>query len=235
MKVAVITGASRGIGAVVAEGLAADGYSLALAARSKAALNTVAEDIRKNLGKKSPQVVTYPLDVQNHEAIKDMIASIKSEFGRIDLLFNNAGIAQLGTIDVSTEDFEKVLAINLKGAFSFLQQVVPVMKKQRSGIIINIASDAGKHGYAGWGAYSASKFGLVGLSESLYRELSPLGIKVTAICPGWVDTDMAKISGLKPKDMINAQDILNTVRWLLSLSPAAVVKELVIDCAPEVS
>ena len=102
--------------------------------------------------------------------------------------------------------------------------------KQRSGTIINIASDAGKIGYAGWGAYCASKFGLVGLSESLYKEVAPYGIKVTTLCPSWVDTDMAKISGLATKEMISPADILNTVRWLLSLSAGAVVKELAIKC-----
>jgi len=236
MKVAVITGASRGIGACVAEGLAADGYVLALTARSQDDLKKVAERIKKKLGTQVPQVVTCPVDVQDHKAVEATIASVKSEFGRIDLLFNNAGIVKLGTVDeMAIEDFDKVLAVNLRGAFSFLQAVVPIMKKQRSGTIINIASDAGKNGYAGWGAYCASKFGLVGLSESLYKELSPYGIKVTALCPGWVDTDMAKVSGLSTKEMISPKDILNTVCWLLSLSPAAVVKELIIDCSESIA
>jgi len=234
MKVAVITGASRGIGACVAEGLASDGYALAVAARSEDALGKVAERIKKNLKDRAPHVVAYPLDVRDHKAVEAMITSVKSEFGRIDLLFNNAGIAKLGVVDeVEIEDFEEVLSTNLKGAFYFLKAVVPVMKKQRSGTIINIASDAGKTGYAGWGAYCASKFGLVGLSESLYKELSPYGVKVTAICPGWVDTDIAEVSGLTREEMISPKDILSTVRWLLSLSSAAVVKELAIACSNE--
>ena len=234
MKVAVVTGASRGIGACVAEGLAADGYSLALTARSENDLKEVAQGIKKNLGDIAPQVVTYALDVQDHKAVEAMIASVKSEFGRIDLLFNNAGIDCVGSLEISIEEFDKVLSVNLRGAFSFLQAVVPIMQKQHSGTIINIASKAGKTGYAGWGVYGASKFGLVGLSESLYRELSPQGIKVTAICPGWVDTDMAKISGLTSQEMISAEDILKAVRWLLSLSPAAVVKELIVECAQSI-
>ncbi len=86
------------------------------------------------------------------------------------------------------------MRINLRGAFAFLQAIVPIMKEQLSGTIINIASIAGKRGFAEWGAYGASKFGLVGLSESLFRELSHFGIRVTTICPSWVDTEMAKDS-----------------------------------------
>ena len=104
------------------------------------------------------------------------------------------------------------------------------MKVQGDGTILNLASRAGKMGFAEYGVYCASKFGLVGLSESLYHELSPLGIKVTAICPSWVDTDMGKDSGLPKEEMIDTSDIVSTVRWLLSLSPAAVVKELTIEC-----
>ncbi len=125
----MVTGASRGIGACVAEGLADDGYTLALVARSQDALQKVAERIKNKLGTEAPLVVTYPLDVQNHKAVEAMIASVMSQFGRIDLLFNNAGITQLGTVDVSIEDFDKVLAINLRGAFSCLQAVVPIMQK----------------------------------------------------------------------------------------------------------
>ena len=159
-----------------------------------------------------------------------MIADVVSKFGRIDLLFNNAGIGNSGSLEMSVEEFDEILAVNLRGAYSFLKAVVPIMKKQHSGTIINMASNAGKTGYAGWGAYGASKFGLVGLSESLHRELSAQGIKVTAICPNWVDTDMAKISGLSAAEMISPEDILKTVRWLLSLSPAAVIKDVLIEC-----
>jgi short-subunit dehydrogenase len=109
------------------------------------------------------------------------------------------------------------------------------MKKQHGGTIINVASIAGKIGFADFGVYAASKFGLVGLNEALYRELSPLGIKVTALCPGWVDTDMAKDSGLTKKEMISTSDLVSTVRWFLSLSPAAVVKDIIIECRTSIS
>jgi 3-oxoacyl-[acyl-carrier protein] reductase len=234
MKVAIVTGASRGIGACVAEGLAKDGYSVALVARSADALNEVASRITKGQTG-APEVVTYPLDVQDHDAILAMVASIIAKFGRVDLLFNNAGLGCVGSLDVPIEEFDKVLAVNLRGPFSFLQAVVPVMKRQGAGTIINLASRAGKIGFAEYGVYGASKFGLVGLSESIYRELSPLGIKVTTLCPSWVDTDMAKYSDLAAEEMINPDDILKSVRWLLSLSPAAVVKELIIECRMQIA
>lgn len=229
MKVAIITGASRGIGASVAEALAADGFAIALTARSQVGLKQLADQIIAK-GVHTNSVLIYPLDVQDHEAVQAMVSDVYSKFGRIDLLFNNAGIDLLGTIDVSIEDFDKTIAINLRGAFSFLKATVPIMKAQGNGTIINVASRAGKIGFADFGVYGASKFGLVGLNESLYRQLSPLGIKVTALCPSWVDTDMAKLSGLRKEEMISRDDIVSTVRWLLSLSPGAVVKDLTIEC-----
>jgi NAD(P)-dependent dehydrogenase (short-subunit alcohol dehydrogenase family) len=229
MKVAIITGASKGIGASVAEALAVDGYITVLVARSEQALRELANKISPKVANQNP-VVVYPLDVQDHEAIQAVVSDVHSKFGRVDLLFNNAGIDMLGTMDVSIEDFDKTIAINLRGAFSFLKAVVPIMEAQQSGTIINVASRAGKIGFPEFGVYGASKFGLVGLNEALYRQLSHKGIKVTALCPGWVDTDMAKDSGLPKEEMISTEDIVTTVRWLLYLSPAAVVKELVIEC-----
>jgi len=228
MKVAIVTGASRGIGACVAEGLASDGYSVALIARSKDGLEELANKISKN--KAGSSVSLFPLDVQDESAIKNAVAAVHSKFGRIDLLFNNAGTYVHGTLEVESEDFDQAVAINLKAPFVFLQSVVPIMKAQKSGMILNVASRAGKIGFADCGTYGATKFGLVGLSESLYRELSPLGIKVTALCPSWVDTDMASDSKIPTKEMLRPDDILKTIHWLESMSPAAVVREIVIEC-----
>jgi NAD(P)-dependent dehydrogenase (short-subunit alcohol dehydrogenase family) len=228
-KVAIITGASRGIGACVARGLAADGYVVALAARSRESLAALCNQINSG-AERIEQAIAYPLDVQDGDAVDSMVADLVSKYGRIDLLFNNAGIDVPGTLDVSIRDLERLLAVNLVGPFSLLRAVVPIMREQRSGAIINLASRAGRVGLVDNGAYSASKFGLVGLSESLYRELSPLGIKITSLCPSWVDTEMACNANLAKEEMIQQEDILATVRWILSLSPAAVVKDLVIEC-----
>ena len=130
-----------------------------------------------------------------------------------------------------------MLDTNLTAQFVFLSAVIPVMKEQKSGYIFNVASRAGKIGFAGSGGYSASKFGLVGLNESLYRELTPLGISVTALCPGWVNTNMAYEAGttLKGKQMIQPDDLFKTIKWLLSLSPGACVKEVVLETPYSIS
>lgn len=228
MKVAIVTGASRGIGACVAHGLAQDGFSLALTARSKESLEQVAQAIRS--ANKGVQVLTYPCDVSDSKAVSDMVSSVVDKLGRIDLLVNNAGMGKTGTLAISSEEFDEVLSVNLKGPFALLKAVVPTMKAQGGGTIINVASRAGKIGFAGWGAYAASKFGMVGLGESLYRELSPMGIRVTTLCPSWVDTDMAKGSTFPKNQMLTPEDILKSIRYILSLSPAASVKELMIEC-----
>jgi NAD(P)-dependent dehydrogenase (short-subunit alcohol dehydrogenase family) len=238
-KVAIITGASRGIGACVAAGLAEDGYAVALTARSKRSLEEVAARIKENASAKAshstPEILTFALDVQDHAAVESMVSSVVASKGRIDLLFNNAGSGQQGSVDLSHEEFDRVLSVNLKGAFNFLKAVVPIMKKQGEGTIINVASRAGKIGFANTGAYAASKFGLVGLSESLYRELCPLGIKVSTLCPSWVETEMTKNAPVPHEEMLVPDDLLKTVRWLLSLSPTAVVKDLIIECKAHIA
>ncbi len=237
MPVAIVTGAGRGIGRAVCLGLAADGYRVALVARTEADLRTVADQIAAAAGDPGDDsTLLLPLDVADVSAVEQAVATVRERFGRIDLLFNNAGAIKLGTLDLNSEDITGLYEVNLRGPFAFMRAVVPVMKQRQSGHIFNIASKAGKIGFAGCGAYSATKFGLVGISESVYRELAPHGIKVTALCPSWVDTDMARTGGtpLDASQMIQPDDIMNTIRWLLSLSPAACVRELVIECAIDV-
>jgi NAD(P)-dependent dehydrogenase (short-subunit alcohol dehydrogenase family) len=232
-KVALITGASRGLGREIAQGLAKDGYTLALVARSADSLNAVLDEINR-LDRQAPALphAVHAMDVTDADAVRGVIRETVQQFGRIDLLVNNAGMYQAGTFDLSVQEFERMLDVNLIAPFLFMQGIVPVMKKQGEGFIVNISSRAGKVGFAGDGGYVASKFGLTGLSESAYRELTSCGIRVTAICPGWTDTDMAQAANtpLAGPDMIQPSDILQTVRWLLSLSPSARVREVVMEC-----
>lgn len=227
MKVALVTGASRGIGRAVAEALAEDGYHLAVAARSADALAALRKDVTGRL--KEVDVLTFAVDIRDTKAIGEMVSDIVQHFERIDLLFNNAGIFHLGTADLSLDQFGEMIDVNLKAAFNLIHHVVPLMRKQRSGHIINLSSRSGKIGKPRSGGYAASKFGLVGLNEALYRDLAPLGIKVTAVCPGWVATEMADSSGLSRDEMIQTDDIVNTVRWLLALGPKTHVKEILIE------
>jgi 3-oxoacyl-[acyl-carrier protein] reductase len=229
-NVALITGASRGIGRTIAIGLAELGFHVALVARSEPQLERVAQEISDRAG--SSSVSLFPIDIAETQAVNEVVSTICDVHQRIDVLVNNAGRYATGTLDIPEYEFDQVLQVNLKAPLTFIQAVVPIMQERRQGHIINIASGAGKVGFAKIGGYVASKFGLVGLSESCYRELAAWGIKVTTLCPSWVDTMMAKQAGspLEGPEMIQPEDILQTIRWLLQLSPTACVKEVVIEC-----
>jgi short-subunit dehydrogenase len=228
--VAIITGASRGIGRELAIGLAQDGYNLVMIARSGTALKSVLNEIESLSPTKTTKHTIHSADVSDDKLINEVVTETKERFGKINLLINNAGLYTPGTLDIPVQSFEQMVKVNLKGPFTLMKAVIPIMKEQKSGHVINIASRAGKIGFAGDGAYGASKFGLVGLNESLYRELATSGISLTAICPSWVKTEMAEGAPIDGSEMIQPNDILKTVRWLLSLSPSVRVRELMLEC-----
>lgn len=231
-SVAIVTGASQGVGRLLAIGFAREGFKVVAMARSAEKLASLAAEA----GVPSESILALPVDLSQPDSIGAALRSIPAEFDNLEVVVNNAGEGGAGTLDVRIDKLQSLLATNLVGPFKLLQEVVPKLLEQQRGLIINIASRAGKIGFAGWGAYGASKFGLVGLSESLYRELARSGIKVTTLCPGWIDTDMAKRGGspLRTHDMIQPEDIMKTVRWLMSLSPAACVREVMIECRQDI-
>ncbi len=233
-KVAIVTGATKGIGKAISIGLAQMGYQMVLIGRDKIDLENVSEVINEKSG---ITPFAFQLDITDSESVRQTIRKIKNELGRIDVLVNNAGVYYNGTLTLAEEEFKLMLETNLSAQFVLLQEIVPLMKKQKSGTIFNVASRAGKIGFAGSGAYSASKFGLVGLNESMYKELVPLGIRVTALCPGWVNTQMATQAGttLESKQMIQPEDLFKTIHWLLSLSPGACVKEVILETPYSIS
>ena len=226
-KVAIVTGASKGIGKTIAIGFGKMKLQTILIGRNSEDLKNVADDISKEGG---TQPVLFSVDITDSKKVKETVAEVAEKFGRIDILVNNAGIHYGGSLDLPEQDFKKMLETNLVAQLVFAKEVVPVMRKQQSGYIFNVSSRSGKVGFSGSGGYSASKFGLLGLSESLYRELTPQGIKVTALCPAWVNTQMARQAGtpLDAEEMIQPEDLFETIRWLLNLSPGACVKEVVI-------
>lgn len=226
-KVAIITGASKGIGKAIAIGFGKMKFQTVLIGRNQNDLKTVSDEIT-NSGGHLPS--RFSMDITDSKKVKETVNEVVKQYGRIDILVNNAGIHFGGSLDLPEQNFKKMLNTNLVAQLVFVQEVAPMMKKQQSGYIFNVASRSGKVGFAGSGGYSASKFGLLGLNESLYRELTPQGIKVTALCPAWVNTNMAKEAGtpLQPEEMIQPNDLFKTIRWLLELSPGACVKEVVI-------
>jgi 3-oxoacyl-[acyl-carrier protein] reductase len=230
--VALITGASRGIGRAVAIGLAQHGYQTILVGRSRETLVPVAQAICEEViqnDKLAPLVV--PLDLSRLDHIDPVLGPVIYKLGRVDVLVNNAGQYIPGSLDMRGKDLEHLLRVNVTAQVAVLQSVVPMMKQQGSGYIFNVASRAGKVGFEGVGGYCASKFALAGFGESLYKELVPQGIKVTTLCPGWVNTDMAADADctLDPDDMIQPEDLDKTIQWLLSLSPGVCIKEVLLE------
>lgn len=227
-KVAIITGGSSGIGKATAIHMAKLGYLVVLVARNKDRLIEVQEQIVTQNG----NAVYYTIDITNKEEVKSCIESVIEKYHRIDFLFNNAGVGLVGTSDISDEAIEQVLQINLKSAIFIAKYVAIHMKEQKFGYIINLSSLSGKVSSSNLGIYNASKFGISGFSEALAKEMAAFGVKVTAICPGMVATDMTKNFNFKSEWMIDVNDICQTVEYLLNLGPNALLLEVVINCVP---
>lgn len=189
-KTAVVTGASRGIGRAIALRLAREGAAVAaIYSGGREAAEALCAEIREQGGKAEP----YRCDVSDAGAVREAVRRIAQDFGGIDILVNNAGI----TIDrlvpqMSEEDFEQVLNVNLKGAFHMIRQTYMTFARKRAGRIINIASVSGLTGGAGQANYSAAKAGLIGLTKSVARELAGRNVTCNAVAPGLIDTAMTR-------------------------------------------
>jgi 3-oxoacyl-[acyl-carrier protein] reductase len=191
-KVALVTGASRGLGKAIALALAAEGASIAAVARSEDALKETLEAIRASGGVAEP----FPLDVSDEAAVESAIEKITTRFAHVDILVNNAGVTRDGLLmRMKSEDWDTVLDTNLKGAFLLTKPIGRLMVKQRAGRIINISSVIGLMGNEGQANYAASKAGLIGFTKSVAREFASRGITCNVICPGFIETDMTKSLG----------------------------------------
>lgn len=188
-KTAIVTGSSRGIGRAIACKFASMGASLAiLYAGNEEAAREVTDLCRQNYG---TEARAYRCDVSDFEAVKETVEQIKTDFGTVHILVNNAGITRDGLVlRMKEEDFDRVLDTNLKGAFHLIRHCAGLFLRNREGCIINIASVTGLMGNAGQCNYAASKAGLIGLTKSVARELAPRGIRCNAIAPGFIATDM---------------------------------------------
>ena len=189
-KVSIVTGGGRGLGKAIVLGLALKGSDVAICDIDVKSAEAVAKEIA-SMGRKA---LPLKVDVSNSGDVKKMVDRALAEFGRIDILVNNAGICKVATIEETTEeDWDRVMAVNLKGVFLCSKAVMGIMKRQRSGRIVNMGSLAGKVGGIATGAnYAASKAGVMCFTKSLAKELAPFGVTVNAIAPGVIETQMTQ-------------------------------------------
>lgn len=226
-QVALVTGAGRGIGRALALALARRGARVFLAARTREQINAVESEIKADGG----QARAVAGDVADEGNVAQLFQMIQDEAGRLDVLINNAGIGSFGPLaDIETADFDRVIAVNLRGTFLCSKYALRMMQPVNRGSVINIASVVGFKGYPDQGAYTASKHGIMGLTKTLAVEAQEHGIRVSAVLPGGVDTDL--IGDARPdidrSTLLKSEDIADTVLFLLSLPPRAAIDEIYI-------
>ncbi|MBG6061848.1 3-oxoacyl-[acyl-carrier protein] reductase [Flavobacterium sp. CG_9.1] len=223
-KNALITGAGKGIGKVVAIALAKEGVNVILVARTQSDLDQVALEVNA-LGVKS---LTLIADVANIDSVNAAVDKALSEFKTIDILINNAGIAAFGKfLELEPEAWERIIQVNLMGTYYATRAVLPNMIERQTGDIINISSTAGLSGNALTSAYSASKFAVLGLTESLMQEVRKHNIRVTALTPSTVATDMAKelkLTDGNPDKVMQAEDMAELIIAQLKLNRRVFIK-----------
>ncbi|MGH2837735.1 MAG: SDR family oxidoreductase [Thermoleophilaceae bacterium] len=228
-RAALITGASSGIGLAIARVLGQDGYALTVSARRPEKL----EEASKALEADGLDVLSVPANMAKDDDIEDLVKQHKTRHGRLDVLVNNAGVGIGGAIEgYETKKLDMQLDVNLRSVYLTTRDCIPMLKEAGAehgkALVVNTASIAGKAGQPWLAAYSATKAGVVGLSQAMHGELGKDGVQVTAFCPGFVATPMTDwVEGEVPKDeMIQPEDIAEAVRFLLRTSANCVIPEI---------
>src|ERR1700722_4241364 len=228
-RAAIVTGASSGIGLAIARVLGEEGYGITIAARRPDKL----DGAFKELQDEGLDVQSIAANVSDEDEIKRIVASHKDKYGRLDVLVNNAGVGIGAPVaELQTKHIDMMLDINLRSIFIFYRECVAMLREaaaeHKNALVVNTSSISGIRGEAWLSVYSASKHSVVGWTEAMNKELGPEGIKSTALCPAFVDTPMTDfVKGHVPaEEMITPQDIAESVRFMLRLSPACVVPEV---------
>lgn len=224
-KNALVTGAGKGIGRAIAIALAAEGVNVALMARTTAQLEQVAEEVKA----KGVKAAVVTADVTDINAVNKAVDEARAQLGAIDILINNAGVGAFGKfLELEPEKWESIIKVNLLGPYYVTRAVLPEMIERQTGDIVNISSTAGQKGAPVTSAYSASKFGLIGMSESLMQEVRKHNIRVSTLTPSTVATDMAidlKLTDGNPERVMQAEDFAELIIAQLKLNRRVFVKE----------
>ena len=228
-KTALVTGASSGIGLAIARILGEEGYAVTMAARRPEKL----EGAVAGLADAGFDVHGVAANVADEEDIKKVVSAHQERYGRLDVLVNNAGVGVGAPVaDMQTKRVDMQLDINLRSIMLFYRECVAMLREaaaeHRNAIVVNTSSISGKHGEGWLSVYSAAKHGVVGWTESMNKELGPEGIKSTALCPAFVDTPMTDFvkEHVPAEEMIRPEDVAESVRYLLRVSPACVIPEI---------
>jgi NAD(P)-dependent dehydrogenase (short-subunit alcohol dehydrogenase family) len=229
-RAAIVTGASRGIGLAIAEALAQDGYGLTVSARKPDTLAQAAERLRAD----GHEVEDVAGNMGDEEAVRAVVERHRQRFGRLDVLVNNAGVGIGAAVhEHQTKHVDLQIAVNLRAIILFYRECAEMLRaagaEHRKALVVNLSSFAGKSGQAWLSVYSATKAAVVGYTQAMNKELATDGVKSVAFCPAFVDTDMTDFAkGTVPaEEMMRPEDMAEAVRFLLRLSPACVVPELV--------
>ena len=224
-KNALVTGAGKGIGRAIAIALAAEGVNVALMARTTAQLEQVAEEVKA----KGVNAAVVTADVTDINAVNKAVADARAQLGAIDILINNAGVGAFAKfLELDPEKWENIIKVNLLGPYYVTRAVLPEMIERQTGDIVNISSTAGQKGAPVTSAYSASKFGLIGMSESLMQEVRKHNIRVSTLTPSTVATDMAidlKLTDGNPERVMQPEDFAELIISQLKLNRRVFVKE----------
>jgi NAD(P)-dependent dehydrogenase (short-subunit alcohol dehydrogenase family) len=221
-KVVIITGGSEGLGKGTARVFAESGWNVVITARVKEKLHRVAEELKTPKGK----VIAIPTDVSNAEQVQSMAEQTLKEFGRIDVLINNAAIDYSASIEeLTVKQWDQIIGVNLSGVFYTSKAVFPSMKQQKSGYIINISSVAGKKGWPNATAYCASKFALTGFTQALNGEGKPHNVRCSVVYPGGMDTNWHEE---RNPQFLHPEDVGRFLHHMVTQDPRFVVNEAVI-------